>query len=112
MPINTDADRKSKTKTMGKPTYAYYDYRVVFKDGKFSVHQLYYDTDHNPVLMSPTPVYPHGASFAEMARDLRNYYAALQKPVMNYTAKIEDDAKKPKPKDTKESKDKADEPGK
>ena len=60
------------------------EYRVVKKGGLFAVHEVVCDAQGNPTAISTDPSVPSGATFAEIAQNVRKYSAAIQKPVLDY----------------------------
>lgn len=61
-----------------------WSYRIVKKDDSFAVHEVYYDDDGNPEMVTVEPVGVAGDTYKEFIDDMAHYVATLGKPVLNY----------------------------
>ena len=50
----------------------------------FGIHEVYYDDDGNPEMVTVEPIGPAGDTFEELLSDVECMVAALKKPVLNY----------------------------
>lgn len=72
-----------------------WDYRVIHRvhgdERWFSVHEVYYNDDDKPILMTKDEVSPHGDTFEEFEDSFKAYNSALDKPVIEeeYFASLE-----------------------
>ncbi len=60
-----------------------WNYRVLFKDGVYMVHEVSYDDEGNIEAWTKNPVCPRGQSIEELARDFDLYRLALDKPPLD-----------------------------
>ena len=74
-----------------RPAEGRWNYRVVFKDGAFAVHEVVYAADGKVVWFSADPVAPAGGSAEELAVDLRRMADALDYPPLDFAAMARDD---------------------
>lgn len=74
-----------------------WDYRVVKQtfDGEdvFAVHEVYYEDDGKPHMMSEDEVSPHGESLKEFKSDWKAYLDAKEQPVLTYPDDFQNDKK-------------------
>lgn len=65
-----------------------WNYRVVRKqtaDGEYyGIHEVYYDSDGNPEMVTVEPVAPCGDTLQELVDDMRYYIIAVSRPVLDY----------------------------
>lgn len=69
-----------------------WNYRVLrktFKIGeeiehRYAIHEVYYNTDGEPVTCTVDSVEPSGETEEELRRDIKNYLKALDKPVLDF----------------------------
>jgi hypothetical protein len=66
-----------------------WDYRVIKKEilgeDSFTIHEVYYDLDGKPYLVTENACYPAGETIEELKEDFEHYKSALDKPVLNYS---------------------------
>ena len=67
----------------------FWNYRVIKKihdDGTeiFAIHEVYYDDDGKPDLVTEDPCEPQGETLEELKDDCEWYQKALEHPVLNY----------------------------
>ena len=65
-----------------------WSYRIVHKvyDGadEYTIHEIYYDNEGNPQLITVNPIAPYGNTHEEFKEDMKYYLMALEKPVLEY----------------------------
>ena len=67
----------------------FWNYRVIKKihdDGTeiFAIHEVYYNEDEKPDLVTEDPCEPQGETLEELKDDCEWYQKALEHPVLNY----------------------------
>ena len=74
-----------------------WDYRIVKQtfDGEdiFAVHEVYYEDNGKPHMMSEDEVSAHGSNLKEFDKDWEAYLAAKEKPLLTYPDDFENDKK-------------------
>jgi len=50
-----------------------------------AIHEVYYEEDGKPKMVSVNPVAPHGDSFDDLVKDLEMQKAACKLPILDYT---------------------------
>jgi len=65
-----------------------WNYRVVRRklpEGDlYAIHEVYYDEDGSPKLVTEEPSYPMGESYGEFQEDFEHYLDALNRDLLNY----------------------------
>ena len=61
-----------------------WNYRIIKKDGDYSIHEVYYTEDGKPEKVTKEPVAIVGDSLLELQEEFVHYLRALLKPVLNY----------------------------
>jgi hypothetical protein len=67
----------------------FWNYRIIKRihdDGTelFAIHEVYYNDDGKPELVTEDPCEPQGETLAELKEDFEWYQKALEHPVLNY----------------------------
>jgi hypothetical protein len=60
-----------------------WNYRIIYKEGGFQIHRAFYDGE-KVVGITEDSSRPYGETFADFSRDLKKFYEAVQKPVLDY----------------------------
>jgi hypothetical protein len=60
------------------------NYRVMSKGGELAIHEVFYAEDGSISGYTEVPVFPRAFSVEELAEELRNYAAALEREVLPY----------------------------
>ena len=60
------------------------DYRVIRKDGRYAIHEVFYDEHGEPWACSEDPVCPEGNTVDSLREELEHYQRALELPVLEY----------------------------
>lgn len=59
-----------------------WDYRII-KDGNlYTIHEVYYDENGKPDLVTVEPSFPAGDSLDELRKDFEHYQDAWNKPIL------------------------------
>ncbi len=61
-----------------------WNYRIVFKDDGYAIHEVYYDSEGEPTACTVQAVSPFGETVMELRQDARAYMTALGRPVLKY----------------------------
>ena len=65
-----------------------WNYRIVHKvykdEDEYAIHEVYYDDDGAPKLVTTNPVSPWGNTYEEFIEDTAHYISALSKPIVEY----------------------------
>lgn len=61
-----------------------WNYRVMEREGRFAIHEVYYDKNGEANGYTESPVYPAGTSVEELQEMLGKYQEALKKPILKY----------------------------
>ena len=65
-----------------------WNYRVVHKVYKgvdeYAIHEVYYDDDGAPKLVTTNSISPYGNTYKEFIDDMAHYVAALGRPIIEY----------------------------
>ncbi|MEO8585033.1 MAG: hypothetical protein ABI584_02630 [Acidobacteriota bacterium] len=61
-----------------------WNYRVLERDGEFSIHEVYYAPNGRIEAFTTEPVAPGGGSLTALKADLRFYRTALSRPTLEY----------------------------
>lgn len=61
-----------------------WDYRVIEKDGIFTIHEVYYNEYGNIRMFSKSGITPIGESLDELRNMLNSMLKALNSPILNY----------------------------
>ena len=74
----------------------HWNYRVIRKkyppaiDGiveeSLQIHEVYYDENNNPKMVTEEGMEPHGETLDELRNDLNNMIKALDKPILAYNS--------------------------
>lgn len=66
-----------------------WNYRIVRHhnggDIWFAIHEVYYEEDGKPKMVSTSPVAPHGENLDDLQKDLEMQKAACKLPILDYT---------------------------
>jgi hypothetical protein len=69
------------------------NYRVIFRDGQYAVHQVFYGDDGRITGYTQDPVFPGAGTLEELAAELRRCEAALNEPLLDY-AELQSEAER------------------
>ena len=65
-----------------------WDYRVVHRvvnaEEIYAVHEVYYDEDGFPSMVTEKPIPVQGETYEELVKDVVHYIAALAYPILEY----------------------------
>ena len=65
-----------------------WNYRIVrhrhSEEEWFAIHEVYYEADGKPKLVSKEPVAPQGGDVEELLKDMERQKAACKLPVLDY----------------------------
>jgi hypothetical protein len=65
-------------------------YRVILKNGRYAIHEVYYDEEGEPWTCSEGPVCPEGDTLEALREGLEHYQRALESPVLEYADLVPD----------------------
>lgn len=61
-----------------------WSYRIVKKDGFYSIHEVYYDSKNKPEKVTEDEVAPTGETLQELKRDFKFYKKAFLSSPLDY----------------------------
>jgi len=65
-----------------------WNYRVIHRveagEDVYAIHEVYYDENHMPKMVTESPSYPMGETMEELQEDLNLYDLAMLKPILEY----------------------------
>ena len=65
-------------------------YRVILKDGRYAIHEVFYDEDAEPWTCSEEPVCPEADTLEALREELKHYRRALEWPALEYVDLVPD----------------------
>lgn len=88
-PSKQNTNKKSKIKKIVdlssfKGMYDLWDYRVIKRDGVYTIHEVYYNPDGSIYALTEHPVEPLGESPEELKRDLNRFVKAFKQEILEY----------------------------
>ena len=63
---------------------------MILKNGRYAIHEVYYDEEGEPWTCSEEPVCPKGKMLEALREELEHYQRALEWPVLEYTDLVPD----------------------
>jgi hypothetical protein len=63
---------------------SYWNHRVVIKHDLFGVHEVYYDDNNEPEMVTQDPQEPLGETLEELREEIARFAKALDYPVLRY----------------------------
>ena len=54
-----------------------WDYRIIFQNGQFATHEVFYDESKQIISWTEEAICPHGETLEEFQSDFKHYQAAL-----------------------------------
>jgi len=61
-----------------------WSYRVILKNGRYTIHEVYYDEDGEPWTCTEDPVCPECDTLDDFQAEMEHYQHALELPVLQY----------------------------
>ena len=61
-----------------------WNYRIVFKDEGYAIHEVYYDTEGEPTTCTVQAISPYGDTLRELIEDMEHYMEAIGRSVLKY----------------------------
>jgi len=78
---------------MNADEISYWDYRVINRDGDYSIYEVFYDENDTPRACTENPVTFHGVCLFELDKALHLALEGLRKPVLQYDDFLKDKKK-------------------
>ena len=72
------------SRKLGGAILSTWNYRVILKNRRYAIHEVYYDELGQIWTCTEEPVYPEGETLEELSTDLEHYRLALEEPVLDY----------------------------
>ena len=66
------------------------NYRVILKNGRYAIHEVYYDEEAEPWTCTEEPVCPEGDTLDALREELEHYQRAPEWPVLEYADLVPD----------------------
>jgi len=60
------------------------EYRVILKDGRYAIHEVFYDEEGEPWTCTEGPECPEGDTLEALREASEHYQRALEWPVLEY----------------------------
>jgi hypothetical protein len=67
-----------------------WNYRVIVKNGRYAIHEVYYDKEGEPWTCTEDPVCPEAETLDALREDMEYYRLALERPVLEYADLVPD----------------------
>ena len=75
---------------LGDAALSTWKYRVILKDGKYAIHEVFYGEEGAPWTCTEEPVCPEGDTLEALREELEHYQRALELPVLEYANLVPD----------------------
>lgn len=66
-----------------------WDYRVIFQNGQFAIHEVFYDENKQVTNWTEEAICPQGETLEEFQHDFKHYQSALLMPILTPTSNSE-----------------------
>ena len=63
---------------------------MILKDGRYAIHEVYYDEDGEPWTCTEDPACPEGDMLETLREDMEYYRLVLERPVLAYADLVPD----------------------
>ena len=63
---------------------------MIHKDGRYAIHEVFYDEEGEPWTCTEDPVCPEGDTLEALREELGRYQRARESPVLEYTDLVPD----------------------
>ena len=63
---------------------------MILKNGRYAIHEVYYDEKGEPWTCTENPICPEGDTLDALRGELEHYQRALEWPILEYTDLVPD----------------------